>query len=690
MQFTTSQQEAIAAFNDFLDGQAQVFMLKGAAGTGKTTLVTEFMQITNDRYRQPLLMAPTGRAAYVLSKKTNHGANTIHRTIYQLSSLRSTDQNKDEIDSESVYARFAIRKNKTPFDAVYFVDEASMISDSFSENESFSFGSGKLLSDLFEFAGGRKIVFIGDYAQLPPIGMNFSPALDNCYIQERFDCVVVEHMLREVLRQSNNGVMLSNATRIRDCIEAKSFIEFQLIDGCDSHAEDNDLLKPYYSLSEASPSEKAAIITYSNRQALQYNQTIRKHYYGEMVPRLIAGDLLMVARNNYAFETELFNGNIVKVVKCDADNDVEQRIVRVKTGKDKIDVVQLVFRNVVIKFLTSDKVVELKVKLLDNFLDSPSSSIGGALARALIVDFNNRIPEQIKVALPTIKKQLRNKEDLSTEQQQVYQAYLNLLLKDPYYNALICKYGYSVTCHKAQGGEWENVFVDMDRFGGTANEDYFRWAYTALTRASKNIWHYRAPEFNYLSKLVVEPIQLSTHLKVSTFSKTDDFCADRFARIQQICSAQGITVDEDKTRNYQHWITFTASITNETAVISMWYNAKGYSNKNMVQKTTSEEFAALCSGIISGSLVPADVPFADTRSIANKLVDFVKFQLKELDIQLLNITQDQYQYVFHLKTDGVARVIVFYNDKGFFTYMKLASTLGEADSKLVAFRNCFA
>ena len=177
-------------------------MLKGAAGTGKTTLVAEFLRVLNQGKRAYALMAPTGRAAYIIGSKVGYKASTIHKCIYSLSKLQSTSQNKEDEDDGGLHLRFGLKHNEDSLSAVYIVDESSMVSDIFSENEAFSFGSGYLLTDLFEFVRGRKIVFVGDYAQLPPVGMNSSPALDKEHVENKFSCKVCEVFLREVMRQS--------------------------------------------------------------------------------------------------------------------------------------------------------------------------------------------------------------------------------------------------------------------------------------------------------------------------------------------------------------------------------------------------------------------------------------------------------------------------------------------------------
>lgn len=689
IQLTRSQLSAIEAFKEFLEGDEQVFMLKGAAGTGKTTLVKEFLKILDGQKRECGLMAPTGRAAYIIESKTGEPAFTIHRSIYGLSRLKSTSQNKGDEDDGGLHLRFGLKVNKSSLNAVYIIDEASMISDAFSENEAFLFGSGCLLTDLFEFTRGRKIVFVGDYAQLPPVGMDFSPALDKEYLEDKFRCKVSEFMLREVMRHSNGSVMLSNASKIRDDIEKKTFIEFKLDKGDDVIAEDIDLLVPYYELSKDKPPVRAAVIAYSNKQALDYNHAIRRHYYGDGTPRLKTGDLLMICRNNYSFEYELFNGNIVQVETCQPDLEVITRQVRVKLGKNRIEQAELRFRRANICFAAVNERVSLNVMLLDNFLDDPSGSVGGLLARALIVDFNNRLPERIKSRLNEIRRFLRSKQQLTVEQQELCDEYANLLNNDPYYNALICKYGYAMTCHKAQGGEWENVFVDMCRFGGTANEDYFRWAYTALTRASKRIWHFRSPDFNYISNLVVEEIKPSANIKISNYSGDVNFCKSRFERLSKLAALNGLSVSEDKSKSYQHIITF-ADKNGASATYQLWYKAKGYSGKDVLLSSSSDEMTDLCSLLIDASYAPGVVPFsAPDRPFAEKLVDFVRSQIDEVGIQLLDITQEKYQDVFHLKTDGIAQIGLTYTAKGNYTYMRLTSSLGPLDTKLQALRERF-
>lgn len=679
---TESQQTALTDFKDFLKGIDQVFILKGAAGTGKTTLVKEFISTLESLHRPMALMAPTGRAAFILAGKSGRQALTIHRSIYKLTKLKSANRGKEDED-DGMQAKFSLRDNSDSQDAVYIVDEASMVDNAYSEAEAFSFGTGMLMSDLFEYAGGRKIVFVGDYAQLPPIAMNFSPALDKEYIQNNFSCSVKEVTLREVLRQAGESMMLRNATRLRGCIESKTFTEFKVMSGEDTTAAD-DLLTPYYRLSADRPDVRSAIIVYTNRQALEYNISIRRHYYGADAQRLVAGDLLMIARNNYSYQEELFNGNVVRVMSCHPDDKVERRSVNVKTGNGRVDTVELKFRGAEISFNAGGRAVCFHVSLLDNFLDEPSGQISGLLARALIVDFNTRLPRNIKEALPAINKSLRNHVPLTGAQSELYDKYLHLLLNDRYYNAVFCKYGYAMTCHKAQGGEWDNVFVDMSRAGGKNNEDYFRWAYTALTRASKHIWHFASPDFDYLSQLDVCDILPSKDIKISIYSPDKDFCGVRFSRLKSFCQQAGLSITEDKSRQNQHLVTIYDN-KGASATFILWYNKSGYSLKDNLQRATSDGFADKCRQMIDASAVPEFVPFsAPGRPFAEKLADHVRTLLAELDIQLLNIVHEGYQDIYHIKADGPAKLHFTYNGKGFYTNLKPISAIGPADTRLEA------
>ena len=691
--FTPSQQSAIQTFEDFLKGDDQVLVLRGAAGTGKTTLLKEFISILQKAHRGFGLMAPTGRAAHIISEKTGTDASTIHRYIYAMEKLRANNLTKDESENDTLHFSFALKENSAEKDFVYLIDESSMISDQYADSELFLFGSGFLLSDVFQYAEGRKIVFIGDYAQLPPVGMNFSPALDKDYLTKNFKCGVVEITLNEVMRQDSESVLLENATKLRKKIEAKNFVEFKLIPGAKFCSAETDLLETYYSLSQKFPSPMGAVITHTNRIALDYNKRIREHYFGMNAHMVREGDLLLIARNNYNYAYELFNGNIVKVIASQPDDEVEKKTIHIKLGRDKYKEVDLHFRNVTFAFRYKGEPVTLSVKILDNFLNSPESQLDGDVLRAMIIDFEERLPSEIKSNLYGIRKYLRSNKSNEIRIKELAEAYKNYLLKDPYYNAVICKYGYAMTCHKAQGGEWKNIFVDLFRFGGNRNEDYFRWAYTALTRSSSNLWYYRAPDFDYISDLTVPEIQNSNKVRVNIYGEGDDFTQKRFKRIFDIADALGIIADQDLTKQNQQIISFSNQ-ESKHCKIQLWYGKDGYNSLigKTIYSSGDQMYDQQCVEIVSQSFAPEKVEITldvENRPFFGKLVGFINEIANQTGVKILNITHEQYQDVFHLLTDAMAKVIFFYDKNGKYSHMQSISSLGQNDAKLVAFRGEF-
>ena len=693
IEYTRSQQNAVEAFRQFLDDDSTIFILKGAAGTGKTTILKAFVDIARGvddgeqaAQRVCHVMAPTGRAAMILSEKTGLQASTVHRAIYMLSNSSKRRMNNVSED-DIIQLKFVLRKNEDSEEAIYFVDEASMIQDCFSENDLFTFGSGHLLKDLFSYADGRKIVFVGDYAQLPPVGQSLSPAMDQDYLATHYnvDCRVA--LLDEVVRQDVESGILLNATALRRSIDRKSFMSFTVDYADDVVNADNDLLEPYFRLMPDKPNPQSIVITHTNRQALQYNQAIRRHYFGTKVARLLPGELLMIARNNYRADCELFNGSFVRVVECDSDAAVERYPVRLR-GSGKL--VDLTFRKVKIEYRSYGQRKEAKVMLLDNFIDDENAIVSKEVVQAQTVLFHEKLPEKLRKHLKEIRSALNHPDEMKGNMmlEDMVKCYVDRVQKDEYFNAVVCKYGYAITCHKAQGGEWRNVFVDMNRAGGSqSNETYFRWAYTSITRSSGCLWLYRAPQFNYLSKLVVRPIQSQPKLKVSTATSDVDYRDERFSRIQRMALQVGMSASEDRRYAYQHRITLCNAV--ESATFVLWYNSKGYTKTTLANRS-GDVFEQEAEAIIRRSLGGAEVTFsAPERPLAEKLFAYVRELLEGDGITLLNVTSENYCDTYHLQTDGVAKVQFFYNAKGEFTSMQPIGSLGESDGKLAMFCSHF-
>ena len=655
---TPSQQSALTQFEAFVDSKENnVFILKGSAGTGKTTLMKTMIKSLGDKWKC-VLLAPTGRAAFVLSQRTDHDASTIHRRIYTIE-----EGLKDDGTGQ---LKFGLRSNDDPLSrTMYFVDEASMISDAYSESDMFMFGSGYLLKDLFQYCGSRKIVFVGDYAQLPPIGQPFSPAMNAEYLQKNYKVSCAEAVLREVVRQDGDSAILQNAQTIRDAIEADTYNQFAITDG-GYVAKCNSIMDAYKVTTNGAIDENTIVIAYSNKQVLDYNLKIRKFLFGETAERLLPGDLLVISQNNYTYPIELFNGTIVKVIDCDADSQLEKRKVRFRTsGKDEqgnsiVKELVLLFRKAIIQTPTNDQV---ELMILDNFLTESLSSLSLDYRQALYADFNNRMAHQ----------NVKRGSDL----------YRSLMKTDKYLNALICKYGYSITCHKAQGGEWENVFVDMDKLGGKANNGYFRWAYTAITRSKRSLWHFASPEYNAVSNMRVLPISNANRI-LYYVPQGKNFLDWFFGRISTICDLHGISCRENRNFEYQHILSFEAD--GKQCDIRQWYNKDGYSHKRECLNKNDEGFAIFADKLIEEALVPDELSFILQTTFAETLHKLVIDIASELGIPVLNIKQEQWKDIYYFSTTPYKSSITFcYNARGLYSSAMPQSTGGTNDELLKAF-----
>lgn len=658
MTLTPSQQSAFEKLEEFVNSDDRIFILKGSAGTGKTTLLKALVQSLASNGWKCVLMAPTGRASFILGEKTGHPAATIHRTIYQIE-----EGLKDDGTGQMT---FRLRHNDSSTDrTIYFVDEASMVSDIYSENDMFKFGSGYLLKDVLDYCGARKIVFVGDYAQLPPVGQYFSPAMSAEYLQEKYHASCREAMLKEVVRQVEDSFVYKNATFIRDAIESSRYNEFAVKDG-DDVTKSEALIEDYKSITQGSIDQSAIVIAFSNKQVLDYNLAIRDYLFKSNQERLVSGDLLIVSQNNYHYSEELYNGTIVRVLSCDTDDLLEKRTVRFNTsekdayGETVVAEKELSFRKAVIETASHNQVNCL---LLDCFITDAIGSPDKEWNQALIVDFGNRMRQE-GIAIGS-------------------EEYRSRMKTDPYLHALICKYGYAITCHKAQGGEWEKVFVDMDKLSGKQNSDYFRWAYTAITRSSRQLWHYASPEFNAVSNMAVLPISKTE--KITYFvPQGESFLDWHFQRISSVCAKQGISCSENRNCAYQHLLTFEKD--GKQCVIRQWYNKKGYTPKREIQSTNDKDFAAFAKELIGIAMVPETLPFEPNTEFSAKLHELVLSMAEEMGISILNISQVQWKDVYYLKTTPYESMLSFtYNGKGIYSSVTPQSTGGNEDTLLQAF-----
>ncbi|MBQ2435925.1 MAG: AAA family ATPase [Bacteroidaceae bacterium] len=473
---TGEQSEAIAMMSDFLMSRRgmELFLLRGYAGTGKTTLVGALVKTLTELKQPVVLMAPTGRAAKVFSAYAGHPAYTIHKRIYRQKSI--TDD-----------STFSLNINLSKH-TLFIVDEASMIS-----NEGLSssvFGSGRLLDDLIQYVysgEGCRLILMGDTAQLPPVGEEESPALSPSLLAS-YGLEVYESTLTQVMRQLSESGILYNATQIRCQLmeeqlnedirfgqsapkDGKSFaIDTQFPDV--SHVSGGDLIESLESAYSRWGDDECMIICRSNKRANIYNQGIRSRIlYRE--EELTSGDRIMVVKNNYYWvEREL--QALIKSAKSEAPQAPLPTLPLSFIANGDIAVVRRVrrtrelygfrFADVLLRFPDYDD-YEMETTVLLDTLHSE--------APALTREESERLFTAV----------MEDYADLPLKKDRYQQLRL-----DPHFNALQIKYAYAVTCHKAQGGQWGCIYLDQGYLPPDASTiDYYRWLYTAFTRATEQI-----------------------------------------------------------------------------------------------------------------------------------------------------------------------------------------------------------
>ena len=430
--------------------ERKIFLLCGYAGTGKTTLVSAMVRTMEQLGRKTVLLAPTGRAAKVFSSYSGKVAYTIHKWIYRQKSI---------LDGST----FLLMENHS-VNTLFVVDEASMITNSGTSG----FGTGALLDDLVEFVysgNGCSLLLLGDTAQLPPVGESLSPALSEEYLRSMFLSLFSMEMT-QVMRQVEGSGILCNATLLRETIcsgtggfmpqlELKGFADVRCVSG-------DELIEAIEKCYSDAGSEETIVLCRSNKRANVYNEGIRRRIlYRE--DNLCRGDMLMVVKNNYYWREVLGkeDKNILDKMSFIANGDVAS-IVRVNGVEEMYG---FHFADVTLSFLDYED-CELDVKIILDTLTSESPS--------LTREENERLFAAVWEDYPEIRSKRKRMEEIR---------------KNPYYNALQVKYGYAVTCHKAQGGQWRRVFVDQGYVtADMMTADHYRWLYTAFTRATERLY----------------------------------------------------------------------------------------------------------------------------------------------------------------------------------------------------------
>ncbi len=421
----------------------QLFVLKGYAGTGKTSLLQTLMTSLTKYNRKAVLLAPTGRAAKVMSAYTKRKAYTIHKHIYY-----------PKLKSGSL--SFELQKNKAS-NTIYIVDEASMIGN---QTDS-AFGGNALLDDLIRFADqglNCKVLLIGDVAQLPPVGLTLSPALIPEELKLRYFKEVFHVELQEVVRQAESSGILKNATTLRQLLERdqdRFKPIFNLYPDVTRIVEKQDLEDALNTAYSSMSIEDSVVVLRSNKRANVYNQQIRNRilWYED---EITSGDHLMVVKNNYFCLPKESKAGFI----ANGDQIVVKRILTTEERHG------FRFAKAEVNLIDYPDEPEFETYLLLDciYVDRPSMSY----------EDGNRLYKSIERDYAHIKTKYKR-----------FQA----IKADPYFNALQVKFAYAITCHKAQGGQWKNVFIEQGYLPeDTVDKEYLRWLYTAFTRAVNTVY----------------------------------------------------------------------------------------------------------------------------------------------------------------------------------------------------------
>lgn len=445
---TAGQEELSCQLAEFIAESEldAIFLLKGYAGTGKTTMLSSLVKtFTKFKFRS-VLLAPTGRAAKVLSSYTGQNAYTIHKNIYRQQS------------SSDGTGRFVLNKNLFK-DTFFIVDEASMISNTNSETSVF--GSGRLLEDLIEYVYSGincRLFLVGDTAQLPPVGLDVSPALSKKDL-DFYDRYVYEYELRDVVRQDKHSGILFNATFIRNLFSEGNYNSGYFHLACEQFDDIHrisgaDLIEEISTCYDRFGLMETIVVTRSNKRANKFNEGIRSTILYKEADCSV-GDLIMIVKNNYFW----LEAN--EKIDFIANGDIAEIIAIYKNE----EMYGFRFANVSLRLLDYPE-VEFDCKIILDTLSIETAALNNEQSRKLF--------DSVAEDYPDIRNKKKRWEKIR---------------ENPYFNALQVKFAYAVTCHKAQGGQWKAVFIDQGYLTEEMlNTEFLRWLYTAFTRPTDRLY----------------------------------------------------------------------------------------------------------------------------------------------------------------------------------------------------------
>jgi len=665
---TQDQIVALASINSFLESEKHIFVLKGYAGTGKTTVIKYLVNNLLLKGISPLLMAPTGRSAKIMQRKTGYLTTTVHRGIYALDEIETKNDDSEDFAEREFKYIYPIRFDNSK--KLLIIDEASMISSRKSEQELFSFGTNILIDDIFSFSKldlGSKIIFVGDIAQLPPIGDNKSNALDVIFLQER-GWIIDSFEMTQVVRQKENNCILRNATNIRDVLADKnrSQLIFEQQYGVFESIGVDEVVSSYCEKYPIPTIDKDVIICYTNKQASIYNKEVRAILFPSN-SHITSGDIAVIVHNNYQKGVDLLNGDMAKVL--DVSYEVEERRIPIYNEKKEKIFIELKFRDVVLLHESGERI---STKIIDSLLDNEFPNLTTYEIKALYIDFCIRNPN------------LKSKDT----------GFKNLLKSDPYINALRIKYGYAITCHKAQGGEWETAFVDYSGRSGL-NDDCLRWIYTATTRCSKTLYGANIPMITSFDKLSFSEIGQITNISQDAVnwgempetpfhdSSTHLCKRAKYWEIQNKLKNTKYSIARIKSNPYmeEYYINTGCEILrfdsqhNGAGIFKPYIcRSESIDAEQVLQLLNMDYF----NNFKALRYLPSNASF-------DRLYQLITINCRELNIEITNIVEylENFYVTYYLKTSGKFSYIQFYYTKtGNLTQAIPKSDLGINDEKL--------
>ena len=513
-----------------------------------------------------------------------------------------------------------------------------MISDIYSDGEFIRFGSGRLLNDLIKYVNidqndhNKKLIFIGDNAQLPPIGMNFSPALDSEYLFRKYNLKTNEFELTDVVRQKSDSGVIRNALKIRESLDKNEFNQLNFdLNANDIHEiSEKDSIKHYLETCNHQINGESIILAYSNADVQSYNKAVRQYFFPNQ-ETICKGDKVMSLRNRQIEELRLYNGDFGLIRQVAKQN--EERIItlkrKLKSGNIEETPITLSFRDVEVGFRNENgQPIFIKTKIIENVLYSDSPYLLSDEQKALYIDFCIRHPEL---------SYRKNKEEFK-----------NALLSDPYFNALPIKFGYAITCHKAQGSEWNNVFVKCNTHQNPLSRDYFRWIYTAITRTAKNLYLINppkkklgagitavgiestpSPQEDLKEEVIIQEQETQTKFDTSKLTGISKLIADK---VIKLLANSNFFITQIEIKQY-HDI-YTIGYESQIEKFKIFYNAKNILTRVMPLESHNSTLSNLLEKLV-------DLPVLEIREdIAKQQITFSQDFLNEFHQLILDIIKN--------------------------------------------------